>query len=108
MNRHFCVLLLSVVSLRALGCESCKCQGTNPVDLLSSGLNDAYRDALKPSVPAAPQPDASAPDRPLATRPPTPTPTPDASAPTRWYFDTLFEFVSYKHQSVAQAVNILA
>ncbi len=102
-----------MLSLSALACEQCKCQGANTIDLLAPGLDDAFRSALKSPTPAStPAPNA---DSRVAPQPSALAETPssegcgcDGAARTRWYFDTTFEFVSYSHQSVADASALLS
>ena len=87
--------------MNVFGCEQCKCQGANAIDLLSPGLDDAYRSALKSPAASTSAETSAAPVESSAAC------GCKSQERTRWYFDTLFEFVSYAHQSVADASAIL-
>jgi hypothetical protein len=120
-------VVLTFVAMNARACEQCKCQGANPIDLLSAAsLEGAYRDGAKPrpqtesqeksAGEAAPKSDVGITSTPLVkqsseTGTPAVAPITSEVATTRrqhsWYFDTLFEFISYKHASVARANRIL-
>src|SRR5579862_1049169 len=79
-------ILLFLVAAKTTACEQCKCQGANPVESLSTNLQDAYKTGNQPE------------DK---------TKTAEEPARTKWCFDTLFEFTSYAHVNLAEANHIV-
>lgn len=80
-----------------LACENCKCQGNASFDLLSSSSDDANQKNTDKSQAT----DSTTPGTPSAT--PSSDELASKSPGYKWSFDTLWEYVSYKHQSVAWA-----
>jgi hypothetical protein len=91
MKSHWGILFLLTVfaAMQCYACEQCKCQGCNSVECqeaCSTSLKDAFNKGNQPEDKSKAEPE---PQR------------------TKWYFDTLVEYVSYAHVNVPEANHIV-
>ena len=89
-------LLIGCLSFRTtiFACEQCRDYGTQPIELLSK-FGELYKKSATTKTGEQAAPNApEEPSLPVGER-------------TKWYFDTYFEWIQYKHQNIAKARAII-